>query len=136
MENVRVLALLAIFLFLAACGLSASVSEESDPYRSDGESYSRSVSFGSQDRFEEAQELIVARDFTGAIGIYRNLFQTSPDGEVRARALLEWAHAEHSPFNPDRDPDSAAARLRLLLEDYPDSEVAAEAAEDLAAMDD
>jgi hypothetical protein len=135
MENVRVLALLAILLLLAACGLSASVSEESDPYRSDGETYSRSVSFGSQDRFEEAQELIMARDFTGAIAIYRNLYQTSPDDEIKARALLEWAHAEHSPFNPDRDAGAAEARLELLLEDYPDSEVAAEASEDLAAMD-
>jgi outer membrane protein assembly factor BamD (BamD/ComL family) len=134
MENVRVLVLLAILLLLAACGLSASVSEESDPYRSDGETYSRSVSFGGQDRFEEAQELVMARDFSGAIAIYRNLYQTSPDNEVKARALLEWAHAEHSPFNPDRDPGAAEARLQLLLEDYPDSEVAPEAADDLAAM--
>ena len=134
MENVRVLALLAIFLFLAACGLSASVSEESDPYRSDEETYSRSVSFKSQDRFEEAQELVTGRDFTGAIAIYRNLYQTSTDDEVKARALLEWAHAQHSPFNPDRDPDAAEARLKLLLENYPDAEVAAEAADDLTAM--
>ena len=53
---------------------------------------------------------------------------------MKARALLEWAHAEHSPINPDRDADAAAARLRLLLEDYPDSPFAAEAAKDLASM--
>ena len=56
MEKLRILALLTIFLMLASCGLSASVSEESDPY-SDEQSYSRSVSFESTDRFEEAQKL-------------------------------------------------------------------------------
>jgi hypothetical protein len=133
MDKFRVLALLAILQVLTGCGLSASVTEQSDPY-SDEESYSRQVSFESQDRFEEAQKLELARDFTGAIAIYRNLFQSSPDYEVRARSLLDWAHAEHSPINPDRDPDAAAARLRLLLEDYPDSSVAAEAVADLATM--
>ena len=133
MEQFRVLCLLAVFLVLAGCGLSASVSEESDPY-SDEESYSRNVSFASQDRFEEAQELEMARDFDGAIAIYRNLYQNSPEDEVKARALLDWAHAEHSPFNPDRSADSAKARLQMLVEDYPDSAVAAEASEDLAAM--
>ena len=135
MEYFRILALLTISLSLAGCGLSASVSEESDPY-SDEQSYSRSVSFESSDRFEEAQKLEMARDFAGAIAIYRNLYQNSPDDEVKARALLEWAHAEHSPINPDRDTDAAAARLRLLLERYPDSAVAAEAGDDLAAMED
>jgi hypothetical protein len=133
MDNFRILALLMIFLLLAGCGLSANVTEESDPY-SDEASYSRNVSFESKDRFEEAQELELARDFTGAIAIYRNLYQNSPDPEVKARALLEWAHAEHSPINPDRDADAAAARLRLLLANYPDSSVAAEAEEDLATM--
>jgi TolA-binding protein len=78
----------------------------------------------------------MARDFAGAIGIYRNLYQNSPDDEVRARALLEWAQAEHSPINPEHDADAAAARLSLLLERYPDSAVAVEAANDLAAMED
>jgi hypothetical protein len=112
MEQFRILALLTISLLLAGCGLSASVSEESDPYP-DEQSYSRSVSFESMDRFEEAQRLEMARDFAGAIAIYRNLYQNSPD----------------------RDDDAAAARLRLLLERYPDSAFAAEAADDLAAME-
>jgi outer membrane protein assembly factor BamD (BamD/ComL family) len=87
------------------------------------------------DRFEEAQRLVMARDFAGAIAIYRNLYQNSPDDAVKARALLEWAQAEHSPVNPDRDADAAAARLKLLLERYPDSAFAAEAADDLAAIE-
>ena len=134
MDNRRRLARLTILLLLAGCGLSANVSEESDPY-SDDESYSRNVSFESTDRFEEAQKLERVRDFSGAVAIYRNLYQTSPDDELKARALLEWAQVERNAINPNRDRDASAARLRLLLERYPDSAVAAEARDDLAAIE-
>jgi hypothetical protein len=121
----------AVFLYslifvLGSCGWSATVEESSDPY-ADEENYSHSVSFSGQDRMEEARKLAASRDFDGAIRIYESLYQSDPSEEIRARALLHWAEAEHSPFNPDRDPDAAQARLELLLEDYPDSEVAAEA---------
>lgn len=119
---------LAPILFLVACsGIRADVREESDPY-ADEDDYTRSVEFGSQDLFDRADRLELERDFEGAIAIYRNLYQTSPDRETRARALLEWARCERSAFNPDRDTDAANARLRLLLETYPNSEVAPEAA--------
>ena len=134
MDGMRAVFLAATFLLVAGCGLNATVSEESDPYRDEPE-YSRQVSFSSLDRFEEAERLELARDFDGAIAIYRNLYQTAADPEVKARALLEWAEVERNAFNPDRDPDSAKARLELLLETYPDSEVAAEAADLLAETD-
>ena len=133
MSRISTLVLLAVVVATGGCGLSASVSEESDPYR-DETTYSREVSFGALDRFEEAQRLEQARDFEGAVAIYRNLYQTAPDDEVKARALLEWAQCERNAFNPDRDPGSAKARLELLLETYPDSEVAAEAADELSAL--
>jgi len=117
-------------LILGGCGLSASVSEETDPYSGE-ESYSREVSFASKDNFERAQELEMARDFDGAIAIYSNIYRNHADDEVKARALLGWAHAEHSPFNPDRDADAAKTRLRMIVEDYPDTEAAAEAATEL-----
>lgn len=129
------LALLVPLAFVAGCGLSATVREESDPY-ADEPDYSREVSFGALDNFEEAERLEMARDFEGAVAIYRNLYQTSADAELRARALLEWAEVERNVFNPDRDPDSAKARLEMLLEDYPDSEVAADAADLLGASSD
>ena len=73
MEQFRILALLTISLLLAGCGLSASVSEESDPY-SDEQSYSRSMSFESMDRFEEAHMRDRARvaDHTRG-GLWRSL---------------------------------------------------------------
>jgi len=133
MSRILTLVLLATVIAIGGCGLSASVSEESDPYQ-DEPTYSREVSFGTQDRFEEAQRLEQASDFGGAVAIYRNLYQTAPDDEVKARALLEWAQCERNAINPDRDPDSAKARLELLLESYPDSDVAAEAADELSAL--
>jgi predicted lipid-binding transport protein (Tim44 family) len=132
MTRIAFFILLAAAMALSGC-LSASVREETDPYRDEPE-YSREVSFSSTDRFEDAQRLVQERDFEGAIAIYRNMYQTSPVDADKARALLEWAHAERSPFNPARDPDAARARLELLVETYPDSESAAEAAEELAGM--
>lgn len=128
---------IVLLVALAGCGIKETSTTESDPYRDrEEQSYSSSVSFGSLDRFEQAQRLEQERDYPGAIAIYRSVYQNSPDDEVKARALLEWARVERSAFNPDRDPDSAKARLELLLENYPDSEVAAEAAELLSASDD
>jgi outer membrane protein assembly factor BamD (BamD/ComL family) len=132
MARIVSFALLAAVFCFTGC-LSASVKEETDPYRDEPE-YSREVSFSSLDRFEEAQHLVQQRDFEAAIAIYRNLYQTSTSDEDKARALLEWAHAERSPFNPDRDPDAAKARLELLVETYPDSEFAVEAVEELDGM--
>ena len=129
----RTLVLLATLLALAGC-LNASVREETDPYRDEPE-YSREVTFSTLDRFEEARRLEQAREFDAAIAIYRNLYQTAADDEVKARALLKWAQCERSPFNPARNPGAAKARLELLLESYPDSEVATEAADELAALD-
>jgi hypothetical protein len=135
MKCAPILAPVATLCLLVGCGgLSANVTEETDPY-SEEESYSRSVSIGTRDLFEEADALEMRRDFEGAIAIYRNIYQTSPEDETKARALLEWARTERSAFNPDRDPDAAAARLRLLLDDYADTEVAPEAAE-LLGQDD
>jgi hypothetical protein len=131
MNRRPVVFLFSLALLIGGCGWSATVEESSDPY-SDEQDYSRSVSFSGQDRMEEARKLAASRDFDGAIRIFESLYRNDPSEEIRARALLHWAEAEHSPFNPDRDPDAAEARLELLLENYPDSEVAAEASTTLA----
>ena len=89
MTRIAFFILLAAAMALSGC-LSASVREETDPYRDEPE-YSREVSFSSTDRFEDAQRLVQERDFEAAIAIYRNVYQTSPVDEDKARALLEWA---------------------------------------------
>ena len=62
--------------------------------------------------------------------------ETGPDKKSGCRGdKAEWAQCERNAFNPARDPDAAKARLELLLETYPDSEVAAEAADELAALE-
>ena len=88
----------------------------------------------SEGDLEKADRLVRESDYDGAIVIFRNLYRNAPDPDVRARSLYGWARAEGHLLNPKRDIDAAIARLELLLEEFPDSDVAFRAREEAARM--
>ena len=138
----RTSCLLLALLLLASipgCGTRPRVERTmgEDPIEG-GETYSQSVSFEADDAeaaLRDAAALVRQREFGPAIIIHQRLYRDQAQPEsIRARALLRWAEAEGHLLNPDRNVDAAIARVELMLEEFPDSELRFEAEDTLERL--
>ena len=132
----RRIPILLPLLLLLACGNRVDVEERLDPSHDlEGETdTSRSVTLRGEDALQRAERLAREGDYQAAVDAYRNLYRNASRSSTRALALYEWARVEGNLLNPDRDVDAAIARLELLLEEFPDAEVAFRAQEELRRL--
>jgi tetratricopeptide (TPR) repeat protein len=106
--------------------------------REDAETYSSKTTLFT-DKHEAA--LDVARGYrrdghyAEALAAFRALYEdTSADARYREQALFDLAQLTGSPLNPKRDNAAAIKLFEQFLAEYPDSEEAARAREQLEAL--
>ena len=130
------LGLLVLPVLLGACvGRTTHTQVTTDEESSYGSSISVHGS-SAKAMLERGKQHVLEGRFTSAIASFRQA-ATDPDAEsaIRAEALFELGEAHANLLNPARDAAKAAESFRKLIEEYPDSEFAEEAARYLERLE-